>query len=162
MYLLFLHENFCCDGRWRYEAYRYILGSYVCDVFLCFRHFPVWYPGSGLVLDYIKSWSLPSSLLLLSAQWVPTTNIYVEKFACLSSDHTIFFFRFSSPPASMKYKQIKNGVEGFSEKPSTPFFYLPIKEKNVWKRLKVFGAFFLASIFTKMNLPGFYLLNLTI
>ena len=29
------------------------LGSLVCDVFFfwCFCHFPVWYPGSGVVLD---------------------------------------------------------------------------------------------------------------
>ena len=35
----------------------------------------------------------------------------------------------------MKYKQIKkNGVEGFSEKPSIPiFFYLLIKEKRFEK-----------------------------
>ena len=38
------------------------LGSLVCDVFLCFCHFTLWCPGSGVVLDYIDSWSLPSSL----------------------------------------------------------------------------------------------------
>ena len=27
----------------------------VCDVLLCFCHFPMWYPGSGLVLDGIDS-----------------------------------------------------------------------------------------------------------
>ena len=26
------------------------LGSLVCDVFLCFCHFPMWCPGSGVVL----------------------------------------------------------------------------------------------------------------
>ena len=31
------------------------LGSLVCDVFLCFCHFPVWCPGSGVVLDCIDS-----------------------------------------------------------------------------------------------------------
>ena len=25
----------------------------VCDVILCFYHFPMWYPGSGVVLDCI-------------------------------------------------------------------------------------------------------------
>ena len=34
----------------------------VCDVFLCFVFFPMWCPGSGVVLDCIDSWSLPSSL----------------------------------------------------------------------------------------------------
>ena len=33
----------------------------VCDVKLCFCHFPMWYPNSGVVLDYIDSWSLPPS-----------------------------------------------------------------------------------------------------
>ena len=27
----------------------------VCDVLLCYCHFPVWYPGSGVVLDCIHS-----------------------------------------------------------------------------------------------------------
>ena len=27
----------------------------VCDVDLSFCHFPMWYPGSGVVLDYIDS-----------------------------------------------------------------------------------------------------------
>ena len=35
----------------------------VCDVELCFCHFPMWYPGSGVVLDCIDSRSLPPSLL---------------------------------------------------------------------------------------------------
>ena len=35
----------------------------VC-VLLCFSHFPVWCPGSGVVLDCIDSWSLPPYLLL--------------------------------------------------------------------------------------------------
>ena len=40
------------------------LGSLVFDVFLCFCHFSMWCPVSGVVLDCIDSWSLPSSLLL--------------------------------------------------------------------------------------------------
>ena len=35
----------------------------LCDVFLCFCHFPIWCSGSGVVLDCIDSWSLPSFLL---------------------------------------------------------------------------------------------------
>ena len=27
----------------------------VCDVYLCFCHFPIWYPWSGVVLDCIDS-----------------------------------------------------------------------------------------------------------
>ena len=38
------------------------LGSLDCDVFLCL-HLPIWCPGSGVVLDCIHFWSLPSSLL---------------------------------------------------------------------------------------------------
>ena len=34
--------------------------SCVCDVFLCFCHFPIWCLGSGMVLDCIDSWSLAS------------------------------------------------------------------------------------------------------
>ena len=31
------------------------LGSLVCDVFLCFCHFPMWCTGSGAVLECIDS-----------------------------------------------------------------------------------------------------------
>ena len=27
----------------------------ICDVWLCFCHFPMWYPGSGVVHDCIDS-----------------------------------------------------------------------------------------------------------
>ena len=37
-----------------------------CDVVLCCCHFPIRCPGSGVVLDCINSWSLPSSLLLIN------------------------------------------------------------------------------------------------
>ena len=35
----------------------------VVDVYCIFCYFPMWYPGSGVVLDCIVSWSLPSLLL---------------------------------------------------------------------------------------------------
>ena len=35
----------------------------VCDVLSCFCHFPMWYPGSGVVLGCIDSRSLPPFLL---------------------------------------------------------------------------------------------------
>ena len=55
----------------------------------------------------------------------------------LSTIRPYQIFRFSSPPAPMKYKQIKKkkGWKVFSEKPSTPIFYLliykQIKKKGV-------------------------------
>ena len=39
------------------------LSSLLCDVFLCFCHFPMRYPGSDMVVDCIDSCSLPSSVL---------------------------------------------------------------------------------------------------
>ena len=39
------------------------LDSLVCDVFLCFMSLPHIVVGSGVVLDCMDSWSLPSSLL---------------------------------------------------------------------------------------------------
>ena len=60
--------------------------------------------------------------------------------------HGKYFFRFLSPPAPMKYKQIKNLGGRVSRKTFHPnFLYLLIK------RLKIFGAIFLASIFGKKN-----------
>ena len=34
---------------------RAVLLALVCDILLCFCHFPVWCPGSGVVLDCIDS-----------------------------------------------------------------------------------------------------------
>ena len=33
-------------------AVKGLLGYLVCDVFLCFCHFPMWCPGSGVAFDY--------------------------------------------------------------------------------------------------------------
>ena len=41
------------------------LGSLVCEALLRFRHFPMWCPWSGVVLDCTDSSSLHSSLLYL-------------------------------------------------------------------------------------------------
>ena len=35
----------------------------VCGVYLCFCHFPMWYPGSDVVFDCIVSWFMQSFLL---------------------------------------------------------------------------------------------------
>ena len=54
------------------------------------------------------------------------------------------FFRFSSPPAPMKYKQIKKiGMEGFSEKSSTPIFLFAYKRKKGLKKAEHFWWSFL-------------------
>ena len=46
----------------------YPLGSLVCDYLLCFCHFPLWCPGSGVVLDCIDFRSLPPYLLSFLTQ----------------------------------------------------------------------------------------------
>ena len=51
------------------------LGSLVCDCLLSFCHFHMWCPGSGVVLDCIDSWYVPSSLLFNSLNSV-NNNIY--------------------------------------------------------------------------------------
>ena len=51
--LVFLSVHCSLVGNWP-------LGSFVCDVLLCFCYFPMWCPGSGLLLDCIDSWYLPS------------------------------------------------------------------------------------------------------
>ena len=44
--------------------------SLVCDVFLCFCHFPIRCPGSGVVLDCVDSRYLPSSFHWLIEDWM--------------------------------------------------------------------------------------------
>ena len=46
------------------------LGSLVCDILLCFCYFPMWCPGSGVVLDCIDSWFLPFSLFSNHAKYI--------------------------------------------------------------------------------------------
>ena len=43
-----------------------LLALFLYDGLLCFCHFPIRRPGSGVVLDCIDSWSLPSSFQLLA------------------------------------------------------------------------------------------------
>ena len=108
-------------------ALLYVMFSCVFVTFPCGILGQVWY----LII------SNPDLCLLPYFYYAP--NEYPQQTSMWRNLHAYFqtipyiFFRFSSPPASMKYKQIKNGVEGFSEKPSTPFFYLPIKEKMYGK-----------------------------
>ena len=52
------------------------LGSLVCDIFLCFSLFLKWCPGSGVVLDCIDSWSLPSSLLIKCSKLIFSNEFY--------------------------------------------------------------------------------------
>ena len=59
----------------------------------------------------------------------------------------------------MKYQQIKKiGVEGFSEKPSTPIFLFAYKRN--FKRLKIFGAIFLSSILKKTTQKLFFIYSI--
>ena len=44
---------YCCPVVTCWE--RADLMALVCYVKLCFCHFPMWYPGSGVVLDFIVS-----------------------------------------------------------------------------------------------------------
>ena len=38
---------------WSPAGERADLSAIVCDSKLCFCHFPIWYPGSGMVIDGI-------------------------------------------------------------------------------------------------------------
>ena len=53
------------------------LGS--CLWCLCFCHFPMWYPGSGVVLDCIDSWSLPPFLLCNAPIWDETAEVHYNQ-----------------------------------------------------------------------------------
>ena len=44
-----------------------------------FCHFPVWCPGSGVVLDYIDSWPFPSSLLSWKNNIEPLDMVILRK-----------------------------------------------------------------------------------
>ena len=63
----FLSVMLSCLVVTRWERAGWPLGSLVGDVFLCFCHFPVWCPGSGVVLsnNCIDSWSMPASSSIL-------------------------------------------------------------------------------------------------
>ena len=47
-------------------------GSLVCVVFLCFCHFPMWCPGSGVVLDVL----IPDLFLLLTYIYHESTSVW--------------------------------------------------------------------------------------
>ena len=59
---------------------------------------------------------------VLTMHWTHILGFLMQ--TCLG--HAKYFFRFSSPPTPVKYKQIKkNGVEGF---PSNPVFLFAEKK----------------------------------
>ena len=60
----------------------------------------------------------------------------------------------------MKYKQVKNGMEGFSEKPSTSFLFAYKRKRKRLKKAEIFCEIFLASIFAKSNLVFIWTLNI--
>ena len=57
-YLCFLYNMLSCmfiAALWSPAGKGLNSGSPVCDVFLYFCHFPMWCPGSDLILDCIDS-----------------------------------------------------------------------------------------------------------
>ena len=70
------------------------LGSLVCDVFLCFCHFPLWYPGSGVVLDCIDSWSMPSSLLCCALLCILSSLVRLALLNRFKPSSKIFYWPF--------------------------------------------------------------------
>ena len=53
----------CLEKHWLLCVCVCVCVCVLCVFCVCFYHFPIWCPGSGVVLDCIDSWSLPSSLL---------------------------------------------------------------------------------------------------
>ena len=90
------------------------LGSLVCDVFWCFCHFPILCLGTGVVLDCIDSWSLPSSLLW--SQHIPvqlTFCLYAVCFCAFDSSflaETLFGSRSSVFILSILYRMVWNDL----------------------------------------------------
>ena len=64
------------------------LGSCLWCLFW-FYYLPIWYPGTGVVLDCIDSWSLLSFLLIMKACEVKGTN------QCLVTTYTYNYDRFT-------------------------------------------------------------------
>ena len=57
-YLCFVSVMLSClfiAALWSPAGKSWPLGSLVDDVFLCFCHFPMWCPGSGVVQDCFNS-----------------------------------------------------------------------------------------------------------
>ena len=72
----FKRDFLCLAALWSPAGKSWPLGASVCDVFLCFCHFPIRCPGSGVVglLDCNDSWFLLSSLLFYSHEYRLTRN----------------------------------------------------------------------------------------
>ena len=68
LYIVFVFAILSClchAALWS-PAWKELTSSSVSDIFLCICHFPIRYPGSGVVLDCIDSRSLPPSLLCIA------------------------------------------------------------------------------------------------
>ena len=54
-------------------------GLLTLSIFLCFSYFPIWCPASGVVLDCIDTWSLPSFLFWFRLKFmIPGVFSYVN------------------------------------------------------------------------------------
>ena len=60
--MLFASVHYCLVVTWKERA---DLLALVCDFYCDFFYFPIWYPGTDVVLDCIDSWYLQSFLLCL-------------------------------------------------------------------------------------------------
>ena len=56
----------------------------LCVIFYCFCHFPMWWPGSGVMLDCIDSLSLPYFLLSLTRRLTRQIKRFIY-FYCFST-----------------------------------------------------------------------------
>ena len=57
-YLYFVSVMLSClflAALWSSAGKGLTFGSFVCNVFLCLCHVPIWCPGSGVVFDFIDS-----------------------------------------------------------------------------------------------------------
>ena len=55
IYVSFLSFFLFIAALWSPAGQGWPFDSLVCDVFLCFCHFPMWFPGPGVALDFIDS-----------------------------------------------------------------------------------------------------------
>ena len=63
------------------------------DVLLCFCHFPILCPGTGVVLDCIDSWYLPSLLCFVACEaWLTRyDDIGIMTPSAFSASYALYF-----------------------------------------------------------------------
>ena len=118
----------------------FLVFLYVMGI-VSFVSFPIWYPGSGVVLDRIDSWFLPSSLLFNDIRefpedfWIYTT-VNSEIFARVLFSLNFAYAKFREIKSSRNAEITLSTTDMRKSYPSSEMFQSPVCLLTLFAKIK--------------------------